>query len=363
MKKILFMIKNMNIGGTEKSLLNILCEIPQKEYEVTILMLENKGEFLNDIPRGIKVKTLKDYGDIINQINSSPKEIVAELIKNKHFINALNIGTIHIISKLLGDRTIFFKYLTRNLKNISEKYDIAIAYAGPLEFITYYVLNRIKAKKKYQWIHFDVRKIYFNKRFSNNQFKKFNNIVVVSEEGKQSLVSKCPKLEDKIKVRLNTIPKKSILKGASLEKGFNDVFDGTRILTVGRLSYEKGQDIAIKICKQLVDSGKNIRWYCIGQGYSYSKYKKLVEELDIKENFKLLGAKKNPYPYMKECDIYVQPSRHEGFCITLGEAKIFNKPIVSTDFAGAKEQLKNMKNSYIVDSEEEIYNTIKSLLK
>ena len=357
------MVINMNLGGTEKALLNMIDEIPTNDYEITILMLEKYGALLEDIPSYVKIKYLDEYERIKPLINNSPKSIIENHIENREIVKAIKCGIYNIIAKLSGERTLYYKYLAKRLKVINKEYDIAVAYAGPMEFITYYVLNKINANEKYQWIHFDVRKIGFNKKFAENNFSRFNKVIVVSEEGKNALVEKCPKLNDKVAVRLNTIPIKQIIKLSEEGKGFTDNFEGTRILTVGRISKEKGQDLAIKACKMLVERGANVKWYCIGTGPLVNEYKKLVKNLNLEEKFEFLGAKKNPYIYMKECDIYVQPSRHEGFCITVGEAKVFSKPIITTDFVGAREQIINNYNGIVCKgAADEIYNAINTLI-
>lgn len=363
MKKIIFMIINMNLGGTEKALLNMINEVPANDYEITIIMLEKYGSLLENIPTYVKIKYVDEYLKIKPLLNNTPKEIIKKNIKNKEFIKAIQCGIYNIIAKIQGDRSIYYKYLMKKIVKLNEEYDIAIAYAGPMELITYYVLNKINAKEKYQWIHFDIRKIPFNKKFAEMYFSRFNKVVVVSEEGKNALVERCPKLKGRVKVRLNTIPIKQIIEQSKEGEGFNDGFKGIRILTVGRVSEEKGQDLAIKACKMLVDEGLNIKWYCVGTGPLVKEYNKLVKSLNLEDKFEFLGAKKNPYRYMKECDIYVQPSRHEGFCITLGEIKNFNKFIISTNFTGAKEQLKGIENSYIVEDEFGIFKSIKNELK
>src|SRR5690625_3234280 len=100
-------------------------------------------------------------------------------------------------------------------------------------------------------------------------------------------------------------------------------------------------------------SGLNIRLYCIGEGSTKNEYKELIRCYGVEKDFILLGSTSNPYPFMKQCDIYVQPSRHEGYCITLAEAKCFNKPIVSTNFTGAKEQLFQYESATIIDFNEQ----------
>lgn len=363
MKKILFMCINMNIGGTEKALLTMLNEMDRRKYDITLFMLEEHGGFLNQIPDGIKVMYLKEYKTLKKFINNPPQLVAKELIKNRKVISGLSILFIYIISKLIKDISIYYKYILRNVDIVNDEYDIAIAYAGPMDFISYFVTNKIKSKKRIQWIHFDITKIGFNINFAKRIYDKFDKVFVVSNEGKDKLINLIPSLKDKTEVFFNIISCKMIEKMAYEGEGFSDDFDGTRILTVGRLSKEKGQDLIIPVLKKLKENGYKVRWYCIGDGPARKEYEKLVDELNIKDDFIFLGSKLNPYTYMKECDIYVQPSKHEGYCITLGEARCFNNPIVTTNFTGANEQIDDEKIGLICDiSEWEIYKSIKRLL-
>ena len=363
MKKILFMCINMNIGGTEKALLTMLNEMDRSKYEITLLMLEEYGGFLNQIPDGIKVMYLKEYKALKKFINDPPQLLAKELIKNRKVIGGLSLLVIYIISNLMKDISIYYKYILRNVDTLNEEYDIAIAYAGPMDFISYFVINKIKARKRVQWIHFDITKIGFNVNFAKKIYDKFDKVFVVSNEGKDKLINLIPSLKDKTEVFFNIISCKMIEKMSYEGEGFSDDFDGTRILTVGRLSKEKGQDLIIPVLKKLKENGYKVRWYCIGDGPARKEYEKLVDELNIKDDFIFLGSKLNPYTYMKECNIYVQPSKHEGYCITLGEARCFNNPIVTTNFTGANEQIVNENTGLVCEiNEEEIYKAIKKLL-
>ena len=363
MKKILFMCINMNIGGTEKALLTMLNEMDRSKYEITLLMLEEYGGFLNQIPDGIKVMYLKEYKALKKFINDPPQLVAKELIKNRKIIKGLSVLFVYIISKLMKDISIYYKYILSNVDTLNEEYDIAIAYAGPMDFISYFVINKIKSKKRVQWIHFDISKIGFNINFAKRIYDKFDKVFVVSNEGKDKLINLIPSLKDKTEVFLNIISCKMIEKMSYEGEGFSDDFDGTRILTVGRLSKEKGQDLIIPVLKKLKENGYKVRWYCIGDGPAKKEYEKLVDKLNIKDDFIFLGSKLNPYTYMKECNIYVQPSKHEGYCITLGEARCFNNPIVTTNFTGANEQIVNENTGLVCEiNEEEIYKAIKKLL-
>lgn len=363
MKKILFMCINMNIGGTEKALLTMLNEMDRRKYDITLFMLEEHGGFLNQIPDGIKVMYLKEYKTLKKFINNPPQLVAKELIKNRKVISGLSVLFVYIISKLMKDISIYYKYILSNVDTLNEEYDIAIAYAGPMDFISYFVINKIKSKKRVQWIHFDISKIGFNVNFAKKIYDKFDKVFVVSNEGKDKLINFLPSLKDKTEVFFNIISCKMIEKMSYEGEGFSDDFDGTRILTVGRLSKEKGQDLIIPVLKKLKENGYKVRWYCIGDGPAKKEYEKLVDKLNIKDDFIFLGSKLNPYTYMKECNIYVQPSKHEGYCITLGEARCFNNPIVTTNFTGANEQIVNENTGLVCEiNEEEIYKAIKKLL-
>lgn len=363
MKRILFMCINMNIGGTEKALLTMLNEIESSKYDITLLMLEEYGGFLNEIPSFVKVKYVNEYKDIKSLIKEPPKLLAKELIRNKKYLKGLLILLNYSISKITNNISYYYKYISKNIKNIEEEYDLAVAYAGPMDFITYFVLNKIKAKKRVQWIHFDITKIGFNKKFAEKNYKKFDKIFVVSEEGKEKLINLIPDLNNKIEAFFNIISCNLIENMSKNENGFNDSFNGVRILTVGRLSKEKGQDLTINALDRLKNEGYKVKWYCIGDGPEKDNYKQIIKNLNIENDYILLGSKLNPYPFMKQCDIYVQPSRHEGYCITLGEARCFDNPIVTTNFTGAKEQIKNEVTGLICDtSEEGIYKSVKRLL-
>lgn len=363
MKKLLFMCINMNIGGTEKALLTMLNEIDDSKYDITLLMLEEYGGFLNEIPSFVKVKYVDEYKSIKPFVNEPPKILIKRLIKNKAYLTGLSTLLNYSISKITKNISYYYRYILKNVKKIDEEYDLAVAYAGPMDFITYFVLNKIKAKKKVQWIHFDINKIGFNRKFAKRNYKKFDKIFVVSEEGKEKLINLIPALNNKVEAFFNIISCNLIENMSKNEKSFDDLFDGVRILTVGRLSKEKGQELTINVLARLKNEGYKVRWYCIGDGPEKYNYRNRIKRLDIENDYILLGSKLNPYPFMKDCDIYVQPSKHEGYCITLGEARCFDNPIVTTNFTGANEQIKNEVTGLVCDiSEQGIYQAIKRLL-
>lgn len=362
-KKVVFMVINMNIGGTEKALLNLIAEIPQEDYDITILMLEKKGRFLQKIPNHVHIEYLAFYRKIKNELNDPPIEVIKKSVKQLKFIRTLMLTFLYVLSKVTKERSLFYKYLLKDILVQSKEYDVAVAYAGPMDFISYFVAHKIKSKRKIQWIHFDIQEIGFNKWFAKKIYQLFDKVFVVSNEGKEKLIKMLPSLSHQTDVFMNVISPDVIKSEAIKGVGFQDGFHGIKILTVGRLTLEKGQDIAIQVLSRLIRNGYHVRWYCLGEGSARKEYEEIVENLHMQDHFIFLGAHANPYPYVKESDIYVQPSRHEGYCITLAEARMLEKPIITTNFTGAKEQIENGKTGFIVESNaEEIYEAIKTLI-
>ena len=182
-------------------------------------------------------------------------------------------------------------------------------------------------------------------------------------KAKEKLDKLLPQFKSKTETFKNIIPSRQIIKMAEEDKGFEDDFQGIRILTVGRLSKEKGQDLTIEVCARLKKEGYPIRWYCIGEGAAREEYEELIKLKGLENDYILLGSQSNPYPYMKQCDIYVQSSRHEGYCITLAEAKCFASPIISTRVTGVDEHLTHEETGIITDfNEEEMFYSIKQLI-
>lgn len=364
MKKILFMVSSMNIGGVEKSLLSLLSIISKEDYEVTVLTLEKKGGFLDHIPNWVKIEEAKWFKDIKPIIMEDPHVILKNYMKKKKYVDGTLFLFSYFINKHFKNRYLYYKNILRSIPNKEENYDVAISYAGPTEIIDTYITHKVMAEKKIGWVHFDVSKHEINTKLYSKVFNKMDKIFVVSQEGKTKFDEKFPKLCSKSEVFKNIVSKELVRKMSCEKIDFNDNFDGIKIATVGRLSKEKGQDLGIKALAKLKKEGYKVRWYCIGEGNSRSEYESLIKEYELQEDFILLGAKTNPYPYMKMADIYVQTSRHEGYCLTLAEAKILNKLIITTDFTGAKEQIEGAGIGVIVEvDEEKIYSKIKDFIE
>ena len=357
------MLSNMNVGGTEKALLNLLNIIPESEYDVTVLLLEKTGGFMNQIPSWVKLEELVGWSENKELVLDPPFNLAKKYFKQKNFSTCFNILFLHLFSKITGNRERYYKYVLPNFGKCSSFYDIAVAYAGPMDFITQYILDVVSADRKIQWIHFDVSKFCFNTNYAKNVYPRFDKIYAVSDCAKDKLLELIPEVETITETMHNVVSKNLCVEQALNENGFSDEFNGTRILTVGRLSKEKGQDIIPFVVEKLVLEGYKFKWYLIGDGALYTPIENIIKEKNLGDYLTLLGTKTNPYPYYKDCDLYVQTSHHEGYCITIAEALVFDKYVITTDVAGAHDQIKNKSQGVICACDaQSIFNEVKRFL-
>lgn len=356
-KKILFVINSLTIGGSEKSLVSLLNTIDYSKYDIDLMMFKKGEEFDIYIPKEVNVLDIPEYYKFLNDKNSTnlknkTKFLITRLKTSINLrINLLKKNHIH-------NEHILYKSQYKILSNLDKKYDAAIAYSQGMP--TYFVADKVNANKKIAWINCDYATSKYDKDIDEKFYKTFDKIVAVSKTIKQSIIDIKPQYKDKIEVILDIVNPK-LIENMAMEYEASEYSEDINILTVARLVIDyKGYDIAIKTAKILKENGYKFKWYVVGDGPDKVKISSLIDEYDVKDCFILLGKRENPYPYMKNCDIYVQPSRREGFGLTVVEAKILNKPIVCTNFNTAKELIKNEYDGLISgNNEEELYLSIR----
>ena len=242
---------------------------------------------------------------------------------------------------------------------------------APIEYLTrtglhYFVSEKVKAKRKIAWIHTDYSTIATDIDMDLKMWNKFDYIMAVSEECKNAFLKKYSSLKGKVKVMENITSPEFIRKMAEedIEENIKED-DSFKLVSVARFSHAKGIDNAVKALKLLHDRGlTDIKWYVVGYGGDEEIIRKLIKENNLEESFILLGKKINPYPYMKACDLYVQPSRYEGKAVTVGEAQILGRPVIITNYTTAKSQVRENIDGYICElSIEGIANGIEKLYK
>lgn len=352
-KKVFFLVFSLNVGGVEKSLINLLSFLPAECYDIHVGLVWPEGKLMDLLQPNIKVNVIYDLSERWKELNDPPLKTIKKYFFSCCFLKAMIAFWIYLKCKLSGSFFWWTDYVLANSNGILEMFDLAIAYAGPATDIDYYICKKVQAKKKIGWVHFDISKFGIDKKTINQLYKQYERIFVVSETGKALFDQVFPQFKRKAEVFHNIVSPILVKKSAATGETFRDCFNGKRILTVGRISPEKGQLFAIYALRILVDKGYNIRWYFIGEGSDMIYCKNVAERLRLSEYVVFLGTKMNPYAFMRDCDIYMQPSRHEGFCITLAEALCFGNPIVATDFTGAREQLVDRENGFVVGMDAE----------
>lgn len=360
-KKILFVMEHLGIGGAEKSLVTLLSLLDYEKVEVDLFLFREEGEFLNFVPKEVNIlsdlKSYSLYGK--SYIDTLKKLLLKGKVKSclKYILFILNLTWNYLKNK----EYIGWEYIKDTYPNIDKEYDIAI---GFLEKRTiYYTVDKVKAKKKMGYVHTDYEKIPHDKKVDYKYFGELYKIITVSEHCREVLISNFKEYEDKFIYIRNFISPQLIKKMAKEEiEDFNNT-SAIKIVTVGRLVKAKGIDSAIRVCKNLVKLYPNIRWYVVGEGIERSYLEKLIEQYKIESNFILLGARANPYKYMAIADIYVQPSRYEGYGITVAEAKILGKSIIATDIPEFKEQLHDFKGGVLVSDEKEMLNVMSEIIR
>lgn len=348
-KKILFSIDSLHCAGAEKSLVTLLSLIDYSKYEVDLQLFGYGGALEELLPKEVNLLEPLKYTSFCDL---SFKVAITESIKSLNFAKLLaRLKFTLSIRKAKYTNAqkarIFWQKVSNVIEKNDKEYDIAISYAQGIP--TFYVADKIKAKKKYAWVNVSYHLNGLEKEFQKNYYKIYDKIIAVSDSTREILNEVFPEYKDKIEVIYDISDPNLIIKMSLLGEGYDDNFDGLRILTVGRLANQKGYDIALDACKILKEKGINFRWYSLGIGPLKEEIEKYIADNKLEDYFKLLGVKSNPYPYIRNCDIYVQTSKFEGFGLAIAEARMLNKPVVTTRFDAVYNQMVDRKNGLVVD--------------
>lgn len=349
-KDILIYTYNLDIGGIERSLIGLLNAIDYDKYNVDLYMFKHEGAFIKDVP---------DNVNILNQeeITSLAGIPIVEVFRKKNF--SMGLGRLYAKARCLikgkvlkkpvsGEymSQITYPLFCKKMKKLNKHYDVALSFYWP----HYFVINNVSADLKLGWIHTDYGQIYPDKKKEIEMWSKIDYIVAVSEECKKSFINVYPNLEDKVIVIENILSEEHIRKMANEFTVRDEIdFNSTILCSVGRFCYPKNFINIPKICREIIDKGKDVKWYLIGYGPEESDIRQAIKDNKVENNVIILGKKENPYPYMKACDIYVQPSRFEGKAVTVREAQILCKPVVITNYATASSQVVDGKDGIIVN--------------
>lgn len=358
MKKILIMINSLTIGGSEKSLVSFLNMIDYKNFSVDLQMLKVGEEFDKYIPPEVNILPIPKYYKAIQEKQYFKK---SQYIYTR-FKTAYNLRKNSRAIKSINTQQILYVSQKNCLEKNTKEYDVAIAYAQG--FPTYYVVDKVSAKKKIAWINCDYPTTMYDKDFDYKFYKKIDNIVVVSKTIEESIKGMQRGYEQKMKVILDIVNPELVIKMAleQKEKLFNK--ETLNIVTVGRIAYAKGHDKIVFTSKILKERGYKFKWHIIGDGPDRKKLEDMVKNNHVEDCIVLWGNQSNPYPFMLQSDLYIQPSLKEGFGLTIVEAKILKKIIICTNFNTVSEIINNEIDGLIVGfNPEDIYIGIKRLIE
>ena len=350
MKKILIASHCMELGGAERSLLGILNAMDYQKYEVDLFLYRHTGELLKYIPKEVNLLPEDKQMSMLaipfqNVIKKGQFSMALGRYRGKK--KALQFNKENVNGKesmVMLDYS--HKYTVPYVKKrIHKTYDLAISFLTP----HYIGVHKVRAKKRIAWIHTDYSSVQVNVESELTMWDAYDYIASISNSVTKSFLKVFPSLADKILLIENILPEKLIFNQAEAFSVDSEMLPkGIKILSIGRFCKAKNFDSVPDICTRLIHFGLDVYWYIIGFGSDEQLIRRRIAECGMENRVILLGKKENPYPYIKACDLYVQPSRYEGKCVTVREAQMLGKPVVITNYETAKSQLENGVDGIIV---------------
>lgn len=350
MKKIMIWMTSMHLGGVERALIGLLHSLDYNRVSVDLFLNRHEGELMNDIPQEVNllpehpryaslaepyIQTLK-RGQILPAIG----RLYAKIVEKVKFGGTHNNGGVSVEYSQ--------KYTKAFLPKVAAdiEYDLAISFVTP----HYFVAEKVRSKTKIAWIHTDYTNITLDIPSQRKMWRSFDYIVSISEDVSKCFTKIFPEFTDRVIKIENILPEKLVRKQA---KEHTICFEkpGVHLLSIGRYSYPKNFDSIPEICAYIVAQGIDVNWHIIGYGDGEQIIRKKISEYHMESRIKLLGKKDNPYPYIAACDVYVQPSRFEGKCVSVREAQMLGKPVIITDYPTAHSQLEDGVDGVIIPLE------------
>ncbi len=341
--QVLVTIHYMELGGAEMSLLGLLESLDYSKYEVDLFVYSHRGELLRHIPPQVHLlPEIPEYAQVERPLR--------EVVRDGYFRIAL--ARLWAKRRFRGyvrthhpkDGAAVYSYIANELAPLlpsirpEKEYDIAVSYLMPHD----YVLTKVRAKRKVAWIHTDYSQVEVDAALELPVWAGYDRIVSISPDVTRHFLDVFPSLKDKMVERPNVVPA-AYIRSRTGEMTPEDVEEEMPrrpgriiLLSVGRFCYAKNYDNVPDICRRIRQDGVDACWYLVGFGETEVLVRERIAEAGMQEYVRLTGKKDNPYPYMLACDLYVQPSRYEGWPMTVLEARSLGKPVVLTDFPTAR---------------------------
>lgn len=327
-RSVLFFIDSLTCGGAEKSLISLLPLLDYSKVQVELMLVERGGVFEQYVPREVKIIKFPHPRTFVFEIRQMLFSFLLRVLKNRHGAEVRWIA------------------MGKSYERLEKEYDVAVAYQQG--FPTYYVAEKVRAKKKYAWVNADIKCAGYDETFNRPFYDSYDLVVPVSdvlcELMKQTTYVKPKKL-----FTVYDILNVDMIRQMSLEKVEGLTPQGTTIVTTGRLALPKNYLLAVETAALLKQRGLDFVWYFVGDGPERGHIEETIKRHALEKQVKLVGLTPNPYPYMAMADVYVQTSSFEGFGLTLNEARILHRPVVSTNFPVVYNQIRNGENGLIAE--------------
>lgn len=328
-KSVLFIIDSLTCGGAEKSLISLLPLLDYSKIDVDLMMVNKGGVFMCYVPEQVRIVDFPNPKGLLTEICLVGFRIVRRLYPNRH------------------GAEMRWQAMSYAYKELEKNYDVAIAYQQG--FPTYYLAEKVKATKKFAWVNIDLEKAGYRTAFNRPFYDKMDRVVPVSdrlcEMLKVSNYVNSEKLYTVFDILNVDLIKMMSHERVQVKTNSNELI----IVTVGRMVPQKGYDLAVEAAKILKKKDITFTWYFVGDGGMRLEIERMLSEYGLEKNIILVGMTPNPYPYMAMADIYVQTSKFEGFGLTLNEARILNKPVISTNFPVVYNQIRDGENGLICE--------------
>ena len=353
--RIFIAIHYMHLGGAETSLIGLLQALDPQKVDVDLFVYSHEGDMMKLIPSYVNLLPENSVWSMIERplttvLKKGYWKMFMARMRAKYRMNQY-VKQYHpkdgsAIIGFVGDEV---SKILPHLHHLGT-YDLAISFLRFHEF----VLDHVIAKRKVCWIHTDYSQIDVCAELELPVWSAYDHVISISEDVTKTFLQVFPSLKDKI-VEIENILSPDYVRQRSLLISPEDIQkempvrgDCINLLTIGRFSEAKKLDEISAICRGIVEAGLDVRWYIIGYGGSDDYIRREIEREGMQEHVFLLGKKENPYPYIKACDWYVQPSRYEGKSVVVREAQMLCKPVIVTNYPTAPSQIQQGVDGVIV---------------
>lgn len=327
-RSVLFLIESLTCGGAEKSLISLLPLLDYSKVRVDLMLVERGGVFEPYVPKEVRVMDFPKPQTLLSRMAQVWFSVLLRVLRKRH------------------GAEVRWMAMNRVYEDLKKEYDVAIAYQQG--FPTYYVAKRVNARKKYAWVNADLKKAGYNEPFNRKFYDLYDKVVPVSDVLCEMMRNTGFVDGDKL-LTVYDILNVDLIRKMSIKKVDGLTTRGITLVTTGRLAPPKNHILAVETAALLKKEGLDFVWHFVGEGSERARIEELIEAYALQEHVKLVGMTPNPYPYMVMADVYVQTSSFEGFGLTLNEARILHRPVVSTNFPVVYNQIKDGENGLIAE--------------